>query len=136
MKLTKICGKCKKKLDLSEFDIRNHSKDGHTSLCKKCRYEHTKKGGVGYKVYRAYQTPYQLDYYHLLKDIPWYKERREKYRQTFLKKHPGYYREYNRLRVQKDPTFYKKMYRRQLELHPNYNKIRYIKKQIKKLNEK
>jgi len=38
----KICNKCKKEKELSEFHIRSKNKDGHCTECKKCISERLK----------------------------------------------------------------------------------------------
>jgi len=39
-KPTKVCTGCGRELPLWAFNLNNHSKDGHMSICKECRRRH------------------------------------------------------------------------------------------------
>lgn len=137
----KKCYTCNKIKDINEFHICSSARDKHNSVCKQCRHDYVKRGGRGYEKYRAYQTPYQLEYYYLHKNEDWYKKRLARYKKEFEERHPGYFKEHSKIqymnrKIKKPQNFYRNLYKKQLKLYLNEKeisslKIRYNKKKSK-----
>lgn len=89
----KTCTKCKKLLNLLEFNKRKRAKDGLTFWCKKCNGEYSKKYNLDHQkqrflTYKKRQEVLKLD----IKKLEKFRFKRAVYARKYRKENPEYFR--------------------------------------------
>lgn len=130
----KICNKCKRELNESQFNKNCKAKDGLCTICKECQRLYREENKDKIQAYRNEHKQYYIDYDKKRKDN---QQRIEQKRQNYLK-NQEYYKEKSKIyhieNRDKHLTKSKQYYQDNKEKLKAYNKQYYIKNKDKHLN--